>query len=109
MSKLSIIIPNGHAQEPIWLGLKNWLIGGKLMVNKKTWYAHLHKGNRYGRFYKFPGGTVEASNWSADHWLNDREPNMIHKFEWFIDEKFPNMPSWPDDWRQEIRNMGWIQ
>src|SRR3990167_9546696 len=41
------IDPYGHAQEPIWLGLKNWLAGGKVMVNKNTWYAHLHQdGNK---------------------------------------------------------------
>lgn len=96
------------AQESQEIGFKTWLGGGALKVNKKTWYAHLHKGSRYGRFYHFPGGTVEASNWSAEHWLNDREPNMIHKFAWFIDEKFPGMPSWPADWKEQIRGMGWI-
>jgi len=96
------------AQESQELGFKSWLGGGALVVNKKTWYAHLHKGSRYGRMYKMPGGTVEASNWSAEHWLNDREPNMIHKFEWFIDVKFPDMPSWPKDWKQQIRSMGWM-
>lgn len=96
------------AQESQEIGFKTWLGGGALKVNKKTWYAHLHKGSRYGRFYKFPGGTVEASSWSADHWLNDREPGMVHKFEWFINEKFPNMPSWPENWQEQIREMGWI-
>ena len=97
------------AQEAQEIGFKTWLGEGRVVVNKKTWYAHLHKGNKYGRFYKMPGGTVEASNWSAEHWLNDREPNMVHKFEWFIDEKFPGMPSWPIDWKEQIRSMGWIQ
>lgn len=96
------------AQEAQEIGFKTWLGGGAVKVNKKTWYAHLHKGNRYGRMYKFPGGTPEASNWSAEHWLNDREPNMAHTFEWFIDEKFPGMPSWPADWKQQIKEMGWI-
>lgn len=95
------------AQESQEIGFKTWLSGGALKVNKLTWYAHLHKGQRYGRMYRFPGGTVEASNWSAEHWLNDREPGMIHKFEWFIDEKFPGMPSWPIDWKEQIREMGW--
>lgn len=97
------------AQESQEIGFKTWLGGGALKVNKLTWYAHLHKGNHYGRFYKFPGGTVEASNWSAEHWLNDREPGMIHKFEWFIDEKFKGMPSWPENWKEEIRRMGWVK
>lgn len=97
------------AQESQEIGFKTWLSGGALMVNKKTWYAHLHKGNRYGRFYKFPGGTIEASNWSAEHWLNNREPNMIHDFAWFIDEKFPNMPTWPSDWKEKVKEMGWLK
>lgn len=108
--KLHLLDETGYgqfAQESQEIGFKAWLSGGKLMVNKTTWYAHLHKGNKYGRFYKFPGGTVEASNWSAEHWLNNREPGMIYPFSWFINVKFPNMPSWPDDWQEEIRRMGW--
>jgi hypothetical protein len=100
------------SQESQEIGFKTWLGGGELKVNKKTYYAHLHKGTRYGRFYNIPDFnkyTVEASNWSADHWLNDKEPNMVHKFEWFIDEKFPGMPSWPQDWRKQIVDMGWIK
>lgn len=97
------------AQEAQEVGFKTWLGGGALKVNKKTYYAHLHKGSRYGRFYKFPGGTVEASNWSASHWLNNEEPGMIHKFAWFINEKFPNMPSWDSNWEQQIKDMGWIK
>jgi glycosyltransferase involved in cell wall biosynthesis len=97
------------AQESQEIGFKTWLCGGALKVNKKTWYAHLHKGRRYGRMYKMPGGTVEASNWSASHWLNNEEPNMVRKFEWFIDEKFRGMPSWPTDWKDQVKQMGWIK
>ncbi len=95
------------AQESQEIGMKTWLGGGKLVVNKNTWYAHLHKGKTYGRMYSFPGGTVEASNWSADYWLNDRWEGRIHDFAWFIDEKFPGMPSWPTDWKEQIKTMGW--
>jgi glycosyltransferase involved in cell wall biosynthesis len=28
------------------IGLKCWLSGGRVLVNKKTWYAHLHKKER---------------------------------------------------------------
>lgn len=110
--KLNLMSTEGYgqfSQEAQEIGFKAFLSGGALKVNKKTWYAHLHKGTRYGRMYKMPSGTAEASNWSAEHWLNDREPNMIHKFEWFIDEKFPNMPSWPTNWKEEIKEMGWLK
>ena len=97
------------AQESQEIGFKTWLGGGALKVNKKTWYAHLHKGNKYGRFYKFPSGTISASSWSADYWLNNRWGDRIHDFAWFIDEKFPGMPTWPSDWKEQIRSMGWIK
>lgn len=97
------------AQEAQEIGFKTWLGGGQVKVNKKTWYAHLHKGQIHGRFYKMPGGNVEADSWSAEHWLNDREPGMVHTFAWFINEKFPNMPGWDKDWEQQIREMGWIK
>lgn len=98
-----------YAQESQEIGFKAWLSGGALMVNKLTWYAHLHKGKQYGRFYKMPGGNVEADSWSASHWLNNEEPNMIHDFAWFINEKFPGMPGWPSDWQQQVKEMGWIK
>ncbi len=97
------------AQESQEIGFKTWLGGGAMKVNKKTWYAHLHKGNRYGRMYQFPGGTVDASSWSADYWLNNKWEDRKHDFAWFIDTKFPGMPSWPSDWKEQIRSMGWIK
>jgi glycosyltransferase involved in cell wall biosynthesis len=97
------------AQEAQEIGFKTVLGGGRLVVNKKTWYAHLHKGNKYGRFYSFPGGTKEASEWSASHWLNNEEPEMLFKFELIIDRLYPDMPSWPRDWKEQLRSMGWLK
>ena len=110
--KLNLMDETGYgqfAQEAQEIGFKCWLSGGKLMINKKTWYAHLHKGNHYGRFYKMPGGNVKADSWSTSHWLNNEEPGMIHDFAWFVDTKFPNMPGWSTNWKQEIMDMGWIK
>ena len=97
------------SQEAQEIGFKTWLGGGAVKVNKKCYYAHLHKGNRYGRMYKMPGGTAEASNWSADYWLNNKWEGRIFTFDWFIDELFPNHPSWPKDWKLQIKEMGWVK
>lgn len=86
------------AQEPQEIGMKYWLGGGAIKINKKTWYAHLHKGKRYGRMYHMDYHTVASHNWSAKHWMNDEEPGMIHTMEWFVNEKFPGMPTWPENW-----------
>jgi glycosyltransferase involved in cell wall biosynthesis len=100
------------SQESQELGFKTWLGGGAMKINKKTWYAHLHKGKTYGRMYSIPGWndyTVKASNWSAEYWLNNRWEDRVYDFEWFIDEMFPGMPTWPTDWKNQIKEMGWIK
>ena len=91
------IDPYGHAQEPAWLALKNWLMGGKVMVNKKTWYAHLHqdgnvKGYRYTREQERHSYDI-----AARHFVGDKG-NYLHNFEWFV-EKFMPMPTWPENWK----------
>ena len=96
------IDPNGHGQEPIWLALKNWLIGGKVMVNKKTWYAHMHqdgtvKGYRYTK--EEERYTYEMT---AKYWMSDKESNLRYNMEWFI-KKFYPMPTWPEDWSDKLR------
>lgn len=100
------------SQESQEIGFKTWLGGGEVKVNKRTYYAHLHKGSRYGKMYSIPDWneyTRQASEWSADFWLNNRWSNRRRDFEWLIDEKFPGMPSWPTDWKQQIKEMGWIK
>ena len=97
------------AQESQEIGFKTWLGGGKLMTNKKTWYAHLHKGGRYGRMYKMPSGNVEMSNKSAYYWMQNMWKRQIHDMKWLIDRFWP-VPHWPDNW-QEVWNQqvkeGW--
>ncbi len=84
------------AQEPQEIGLKYALGGGEVKINKKTWYAHLHKGRRYGRMYKQDTHTVDSHNWSADHWMGNKEPGMIHDIAWLV-EKYWKVPGWPED------------
>jgi len=90
--------PYGHGQEPLWLGLRNWLKGGKLMVNKKTWYAHLHQDSKDRGYPEDRRHTETTYNEVARYWLLNKEPNLVHDFNWFVD-KFMPMPSWPEDWR----------
>ncbi len=60
------------AQEAIELALKTWLGGGKVMVNKNTWYAHKHR--KFGRVVSPRSSEVNAGNkYSQDFWLNNRK------------------------------------
>lgn len=81
------------------LANKTWLSGGKVMVNKKTWYAHLYKGNEWGRGYHFDRESAKKQRvFHIDYWMHDKWPKAIRKMEWMI-EQFAPIPAWPDDWQ----------
>ena len=93
--------------EYIEIGLKYWLGGGAMKVNKNTWYAHLLKRRCHYNdklfFKKYKANTMDNRTWSSKHWINNEEPNMIHKFEWLI-EKFWPIKTWPDNWQEVWTN-----
>lgn len=91
----------GFTQEPQEIGMKTWLGGGDIVVNKKTWYAHLHKGKKHGRMYPQDRREVTAGHeYSARFWLNNKWEGRVHDFAWFVD-KFSPMPTWPVDWQDQ--------
>lgn len=89
----------GEAQE---LGLTTWLAGGKIMTNKKTWYAHLWKGKPYraehlerlGFAYTRIGQTeLKSGNaYLVDYWMNQRREDLFR----FIEHFWP-VPTWSED------------
>lgn len=90
---------SGWAQEPTEIGNKTWLGGGQVKVNKKTYYAHLHKGKRYGRGYKMnESGVIAGHNYAAEFWMQNRWPKAVHKIDWLV-EKFWPVPTWPENWQ----------
>lgn len=79
------------------LGLKTWLSGGAVKINKRTWYAHLYKGRKYGRGYALgPGGHRQGSAWVTDYWMNDQWADRTRDLRWLV-EKFAPVPGWPAD------------
>lgn len=84
------------ANEAQELGNKAWLSGGRVVVNKKTWYAHWHK-DRSG--YNFTNAQQKAFNesvekgrkYSSDFWLNNKWDKRIHDYQW-LEEKFAPLP-----------------
>jgi hypothetical protein len=88
---------SGWGQEAEEIGLKTWRAGGKVMTNKNTWYAHLHKGTKYGRMYWMSRDSVRKCNeYSYRYWVHENKDFFIK----FI-EKF-NPPGWPKDWKKQI-------
>lgn len=95
-------------QEAQEIGNKTWLGGGRLVVNKKTWYAHYHKGTK-GKGYGFSNlqydahmkGTEKGRLFCIDHWVNNKWDKRIHDWKWLI-EKFGPVPTWPEDWEARL-------
>lgn len=93
---------SGWGQEGEEISFKTWLAGGKVMTNKNTWYAHLHKGKHYGRMYFMSKESITNCNtYSYDFWINNRWDKRIHDFDWLI-QKFWPIPNWPDNWKEQI-------
>lgn len=89
-----------EAQE---LGLKTWLGGGKVMTNKKTWYAHLHKGPKHGRMYFIDKRQMERGNaYCDDFWFNNRWTEAKYDLAWLI-ERFMPVPSWTPELIESVR------
>jgi len=87
-------------QEFQELGMKTWLGGGQVKVNKKTWYAHLHKGTRFGRGYPLSRSERDRGiAYSTDFWMNNRWTERVHDISWLI-SKFSPTPTWPDNWEE---------
>jgi hypothetical protein len=96
------------SQEPQEIGMKTWLGGGEVKVNKKTWYAHLHKGSTFGRMYSISQREIiNGHNYSAWYWATNQWKDRIHDLKWFV-EKFWPMPTWENDWEAQINNF-WPQ
>jgi len=86
-------------QEFQEIGNKTWLGGGRVVINKKTWYAHLHKGRTYGRGYFISKGEmVRGTYYSADHWFYNKWPERKYDLAWLVDKFWP-VPTWPADWK----------
>lgn len=74
------------ANEAQEIGLKAWLSGGRVVVNKRTWYAHWHRTQYNYNFSirAFQAECERGRKWAADYWLNDRWPAAVHTFDWFL-------------------------
>src|SRR3972149_2414412 len=87
-------------QEFQEVGLKTWLSGGQVKVNKKTWYAHLHKGRIYGRGYHLTKQEqTRGAVYCTDYWMHDRWPQRTRNLSWLIEYFWP-VPGWPLDWER---------
>ena len=75
---------------------KSWLSGGRLVVNKKTWFSHLFRtqGGDFSFPYKQSGNQVARSRiYSKDLFINGKWKKAKYPLEWLL-KKFWPIPGW---------------
>jgi cephalosporin hydroxylase/glycosyltransferase involved in cell wall biosynthesis len=91
---------HGHwGQQGVEMACKAWLSGGRMVVNKNTWFAHWFRGSyehpdgRKGFPYPISQREVDAARrYSNDLWRGDKWPKAVHTFQWLVDKFDP--PGW---------------
>ena len=83
-------------QQGTEVACKSWLSGGRVIVNRRTHYAHMFRtqGGDFGFPYPNPG-IEKARKYSRDLWLNNKWDKAIHPLSWLI-ERFAPVPEWSD-------------
>lgn len=89
-------------KDPQEAMFKCWTAGGRCVRVKDTWYAHLHKGKRYGRMYApsrrdwRKGDEYTKEWWTDSAWPKQQIPLRE------IFKRFPDMPGWKGhEWMRE--------
>lgn len=79
--------------EGIEWACKAWLSGGRLVVNKKTWFAHWFRGSDGGFPYPMQQTQIDKARQYAENvWLQDKWPKQKRPFKWLVDKFSP--PGW---------------
>lgn len=74
------------------IGLKCWLSGGRVVINKNASYAHWHKDSKAGRGYTLSGDEREIANKQIKLWTDKGWYKQDRPLTWLFD-KFPNIPT----------------
>jgi glycosyltransferase involved in cell wall biosynthesis len=86
-------------QMGVEISCKSWLSGGRQVVNKKTWFAHLFR-TQPGFGFPYPNPGIEkARAHSRKLWMGNTWDGAIYPLSWLL-KKFAPCPDWdviPED------------
>jgi glycosyltransferase involved in cell wall biosynthesis len=92
-------LDEGHGswgQMGVELACKNWLSGGRQVVNRRTWFAHLFRTHKDFQWpYPTPDGAYhyKARDYSQKLWYNNAWAQQMHPLSWLVD-RFAPVPTW---------------
>ena len=81
--------------QGIEVACKTWLSGGKVMINHKTWYAHMFRTQDGFSFpYPMSGNQQESAKQKVrDLFFNNKWEKQIYPLSWLV-KKFWPVPGW---------------
>lgn len=99
------LLDEGHGswgQMGTEIACKYWLSGGRLVVNKASWFAHLFRtqGGDFGFPYPLSGTAQQRARdhsqriWKGEHGLK-------HNLRWLLDKFWP-VPGWTEEQRNGL-------
>jgi hypothetical protein len=88
------------------VALKTWLSGGRVIVNTRTWYAHMFRtkqGNGFGFPYPNPGDEQQrAKNALRETFLNNKWEGQKYPLSWLL-EKFWPVEGWTEEDKAKLK------
>lgn len=91
--------------QGIEVACKTWLSGGRVVVNHKTWYAHMFRtqGGDFGFPYENSGRKVQhAKKTVRELFFDNKWEKQIYPLSWLL-EKFWPVPGWSEDSRAKLK------
>jgi glycosyltransferase involved in cell wall biosynthesis len=85
--------------QGIEVACKTWLSGGRVLVNRRTWYGHMFRtqGGDFGFPYPISGiQTNHAKKTVRELFFDNKWEGQIHPLSWLL-EKFWPVPGWTDE------------
>lgn len=92
--------------QGIEVACKTWLSGGKVLVNHKTWYAHMFRtqGGDFGFPYPISArDQAKAKSYARNLFFDNNWPKQVRPLSWLV-EKFWPVKGWLEEDLQKLKN-----
>ena len=90
--------------QGIEVACKTWLSGGRVIVDHRTWYAHMFRtqGGDFGFPYPQSGRQIQnAKHLAKDIFFNNKWPKQVYPLSWLV-KKFWPVTGWTDADLEEL-------
>jgi glycosyltransferase involved in cell wall biosynthesis len=81
---------------------KEWLSGGRVVCNRRTWFSHFFRVGGIGFPYPLPGSQVSrARAYSQQTWRENQWPGQQQPLRWLVDKFWP-VRGWSEEQRDAL-------